>query len=114
MSAGVLIWIPEAGKFVPESVTLTGLIALPDFTDNEDNVGTELLIEKGLPYDPYGVVTVNVRPPSGAFGSTFNTAVSDVRLVTVTPAALIPAPLTVMDVALATKFVPLSTIVNGD
>ena len=60
------------------------------------------------PLVPPAVVTVTVRAPVAAAGSSTKLAVSDVLLPTTTLLTVTPAPLTVTVVAPTTKLVPVS------
>ena len=59
------------------------------------------------PLVPPAVVTVTVRAPTAAAGSSTTLAVSDVGLTTTTLVAVASAPLTFTTVAPATKLVPV-------
>ena len=60
------------------------------------------------PLVPPAVVTVTVRAPVAAAGSSTKLAVSDVVLPTTTVLTVTPAPLTATVVAPTTKLVPVS------
>ena len=60
------------------------------------------------PLVPFEVVTVTVRSPLTAAGSIEKAAVKVVELVTLTELTVTPVPLTVIEVAPVTKFVPVN------
>ena len=66
-----------------------------------------LIVKVCAPLVPKAVVTVTVRPPVAAAGSSTKLAVSDVLLLTTTVLIVKPAPLTFTVVAPTTKFVPV-------
>ena len=115
--APALIVIPEETKFVPVSVTSAAARAFPPVTDKDDNVGTALVTVKCRALDvPYGVLIVRSCIPSGVADAMFNTAVSAVRLITLTVPTVTPVPATETVVAPfpVTKFVPFRVTVSGD
>ena len=67
-----------------------------------------LIVKIRAPLVPMAVVTVTVRAPLAAVGSSTKLAVSDVLLPTTTLLTVTPLPPTVTVVAPTTKLVPVS------
>jgi hypothetical protein len=102
-------------KLVPVNVTEASIVpAAPVFGEICVNVGAAgipaVMVNVTALLDPPAVVTVTLRFPVAAAGSTMKLVVSCVALVTVTGPTVTPEPLTATVVAPVTKFVPVSVI----
>ena len=98
-------------KLVPVSVTATVAPWVPCAGAMAVRVGAaggRPIVKVCPPLVPVTVVTVTVRGPSVAVGSSTKLAVSDVALPTTTLAIVTPPPATVTVVAPPTKLVPVS------
>ena len=81
------IVVPPVRKFVPVSVTLTAVPAVPLLGETDASVGApseEAIANITAPLVPPAVVTVTFRLPGAALGEIVNVAVRLVALATVT------------------------------